>query len=184
MEEKKTKKLEEKKEKRENLMRRPKIEKVVVNIGVGESGEKLAKAEKLLERLTKRKPSRTISKHKIPTWNLRKGDAIGCKVTLRGKEAEEFLRRAFFAKDNKISSKNFDDKGNFSFGIKEYIDFQDLKYDPEIGVFGMDVCVSLERPGFRIKRRRIKKSKIPRKIIITKDEAINFIEKKFGVQIG
>jgi len=165
-----------------NVMTNPRIERVTVNIGVGESGERLAKAEKLLERLTKRKPSRTTSKHKIPTWNLRKGDAIGCMVTLRGKAADDFLKRAFLAKDNKMLKRNFDNRGNFAFGIKEYIDFNDIKYDPEIGIFGMDICVHLERPGFNIKRKKVA-SRIPKKITIKKDESISFVEKKFGVKI-
>ncbi|MEM4347670.1 MAG: 50S ribosomal protein L5 [Candidatus Altiarchaeota archaeon] len=168
-----------------NVMQIPRIEKVVVNIGAGESGEKLVRAEKLLEKLTKRKPSRTIAKHKIPAWNIKKREQIGCKVTLRGKIAEEFLRRAFIARDNKILKKNFDDKGNFSFGIKEYIDFPDIKYDPEIGIFGMDICVHLERPGFNIKRKKFRGrgARIPNRVRITREEAINFIEKKFGVKI-
>ena len=165
-----------------NIMHNPRIEKVVINIGVGQSGERLAKAETLLKRLTNKKPSRTTSKHKIPAWNMRKGEAIGCKVTLRGREAEDFLKRAFQAKENKLLKRNFDKNGNFAFGVKEYIDFSGIKYDPEIGVFGMDICVSLERPGFRIKRRRIP-SKIPTKSFITKEEAITFITRKFGVKI-
>lgn len=166
-----------------NPMKNPRIEKVVVNIGVGESGEKLANAEELLQRLTERKPCRTVSRHKIPSWNLKKREAIGCKVTLRNKSAEEFLKRAFHANDNKLLERNFDNLGNFSFGIKEYIDFPNIKYDPEIGIFGMDISVSLERPGFRIKRRKIKRSKIPTKVLIRKDEAIEFVKNKFKVEV-
>ncbi|RLI91523.1 MAG: 50S ribosomal protein L5, partial [Candidatus Altiarchaeales archaeon] len=130
-----------------------------------------------------KKPVRTISRHKIPSWGIKKREPIGCKVTLRGKDAEEFLKRAFIAKDNQIKKSNFDEYGNFSFGIHEYIDFPGIKYDPDIGIFGMDICVSLERPGFRIKRRRIKKSKIPSRNRISKEEAIEFIKNKFKVKI-
>jgi len=166
-----------------NIMQVPRIEKVVVNIGCGESGEKLRRAEKLLQKLVNKKPVRTISRHKIPSWGIKKREPIGCKVTLRGKDAEEFLKRAFIAKDNQIKKSNFDEYGNFSFGIHEYIDFPGIKYDPDIGIFGMDICVSLERPGFRIKRRRIKKSKIPSRNRISKEEAIEFIKNKFKVKI-
>ncbi|HEX54582.1 MAG: 50S ribosomal protein L5 [Candidatus Altiarchaeales archaeon] len=166
-----------------NIMQVPRIEKVVVNIGCGESGEKLRRAEKLLQKLINKKPVRTISRHKIPSWGIKKREPIGCKVTLRGKDAEEFLKRAFIAKDNQIKKSNFDEYGNFSFGIHEYIDFPGIKYDPDIGIFGMDICVSLERPGFRIKRRRIKKSKIPSRNRISKEEAIEFIKNKFKVKI-
>ncbi len=168
---------------KENPFRKPKIEKVVVNIGVGEGGKELGKAEELLKKITERKAARTLSKHKIPTWNLRKRQPIGCKVTLRKKAAEEFLKKAFQAKENTLSPKNFDELGNFSFGIGEYIDFPGMKYDPEIGIMGMDVCVSLERPGFRVKRRRIKRAKIPQKALIKKEESIDFIKEKFGVKI-
>ncbi|RLI95850.1 MAG: 50S ribosomal protein L5 [Candidatus Altiarchaeales archaeon] len=166
-----------------NIMQKPRIEKVVVNIGVGESGEKLVRAETLLQKLTNRKPVRTISKHKIPTWKLKKGEPIGCKVTLRGKEAENFLIECLKAVDNKIKASSFDEEGNLSFGIGEYIDFPSMKYDPDIGIFGMDISVTMERPGYRIKRRRIKRKRIPRKIRITRDESIRFMKEKFGVDI-
>jgi len=167
-----------------NVMQEPRIDKVVVNIGCGQSGERLAKAEQLLEKLTGRKPVRTISKHRIPSWGIKKREPIGCKVTLRGKEAEEFLKRAFIARDNQIKKSNFDEYGNLSFGIHEYIDFPGIKYDPDIGIFGMDISVSIERPGYRIKRRRIKKSKVPTKILINRDESVEFIKNKFKIDIN
>ncbi|MBN2014556.1 MAG: 50S ribosomal protein L5 [Candidatus Altiarchaeota archaeon] len=162
----------------------PRIEKVVVNIGVGSSGEKLVKAETLLGRLTGRKPVRTISKHKIPAWNLKKREPIGCKVTLRGKEAEEFLKKSFVAKDNTIKQSVFDSDGNFSFGIHEYIDMPGVKYDPDIGIFGMNISTTMELPGYRIKKRRILKKRIPSSSLLKKDESIEFIKKKFGISIS
>ncbi len=172
------------KNKKVNLMKTPRIDKIVVNMGVGESGEKLIKAENLLKTLTSRKPVRTISKHKIPAWSLKKGDPIGCKVTLRGKEAEEFLKRGFVAKDNQIKETNFDALGNFAFGIPEYIDIPGIKYDPDIGIFGINITVTIERPGYRIKKRRLLKRKIPSRNLITKEESIEFIKKKFGITIS
>ncbi len=165
-------------------MRTPKIGKVVVNIAVGNSGEKLGKAETLLERLTGRKPVRTVSKHKIPSWNLKRGEPIGCKVTLRYKDAEEFLKRGFSAKDNKIMESNFDKCGNFSFGVAEYIDIPGIKYDPDIGIFGMDFTVTMERPGYRIKRRCLKTVRVSGRHLLTKEESIEFIKKKFGITIS
>jgi len=167
-----------------NPMRKPRIEKVVVNIGVGESGEKLVKAEKLLQDLTESKAVRTASKHKIPSWNLKKGDPIGCKVTLRGAKAEDFLKKGLQAKENKLRDSCFDNYGNISFGITEYIDLPGTKYDPDIGVFGMSINVRLERPGYRISRRRLKKVKIPAKNLISKEESIEFMHEKFGIEIG
>ena len=167
-----------------NPMRKPRIEKIVVNIGVGESGEKLVKAEKLLEELTKCKPVRTVSRHKIPSWNIKKGDPIGCKVTLRRERAEEFLERALEAKENSIRESCFDDNGNISFGITEYIDLPGTKYDPDIGVFGMNISIRMERPGFRVRWRRFRKSKIPINNLIKREESIEFMREKFGIQIS
>ncbi|MFH0859909.1 MAG: 50S ribosomal protein L5 [Candidatus Altiarchaeota archaeon] len=166
-----------------NVMQKPVIEKVVVNICVGESGEKLMKAEKLLEKITGMKPVRTVSTHKIPAWGLRKGEAIGCKVTLRGAKADEVLKNLLFAKDDKVSESSFDAHGNMSFGIREYIDIKGMKYDPEIGIFGLDVCVTIKRPGFRVTRRKKKKSRIPKSSYITREEAISLMKEKFGVEI-
>ena len=167
----------------ENVMQEPRIGKVTLNIGVGESGEKLVKAETLLQKITNKKPVRTNSKHKLPSWNLRKGEPIGCKVTLRGKDAEEVLKRMFYARDNKLDDSNFDKLGNLSFGIHEYIDIQGLKYDPDIGIFGLNVTATIEKPGYRIKRRKLKKTKPSKKQTLTKQEAIDFIKEKFGVEI-
>jgi len=166
-----------------NPMQSLRIEKVVVNIGVGESGEKLVKAENLIQKLTGRKSIRTVSKHKIPTWNLKKGEPIGCKVTMRGKAAEEFLKRGLMAKDNKLKASSFDNNGNIAFGIHEYIDLPGMKYDSEIGIFGLNINTKLERPGFRISRRHIRSVEIPKKIQITQKESIQFFKEKFGVEI-
>jgi len=165
-----------------NVMREPRIDKVVVNIGVGESGERLGKAEALLKKLTSKKPVRAISKHKIPAWNLKEGEPIGCKVTLRGDDAVEIVKRTLYAKDSILEPRNFDKDGNISYGIREYIDIQGLKYDPEIGIFGLNVSVKLERAGHRIQRRSRDNVKIPVKERITQDEAIAFMEKNFGVK--
>ncbi len=166
-----------------NPLRKPRIEKVVVNIGVGESGEKLGKAEKLLELLTSRKPVRTISTRKIPAWDLKKGEPIGCKVTLRGKPAEEFIIRVLPAIENKIKDSAVDNSGNISFGINEYIDIQGVKYNPDIGIFGMNITITLERPGYRVKRRKLQRSSIPVKNNIRKEEALALLKEKFGVDV-
>ena len=166
-----------------NPMRNPKIEKVVVNLGVGEAGEKLIKAEKVLQLITGRKPVRTISKTTNRDWGLRKGMPIGCKVTLRGSIAESFLKNAFWVRDNKIPDYSFDDAGNLSFGIADYTDFPGMKYDPNIGIFGADVCVSLMRSGSRVSHRKRCKHKIPSRHRMTYEEAVEFIKSRFGVEV-
>ncbi len=167
----------------ENPMREIRIEKVTVNIGVGEGGERLRKAEKVIEMLTGQKPVRTIAKVTNRDFGIRKGLPIGCKVTLRKKKAIEFLRKALWVRDFKLPIWSFDSEGNFSFGIAEHTDFEGVKYDPEIGIFGMDVCVTLERKGYRIKRRKRQKTKIPLRHRITKEEAIEFLKREFNLEV-
>jgi large subunit ribosomal protein L5 len=164
-------------------MREIKVEKVVLNIGVGEGGEKLAKAESVLEKITDQKPARTYAKSTIRDWGVKKGSPIGCKVTLRGQKAEEILNKLFDAVERRVRKDSFDGQGNFSFGIREHIDIPGISYDPAVGIFGMDVCVSLGRPGYRVKWRRRASRRIPPSHLISEEEAIDFITKKFGVEI-
>ncbi len=164
-------------------MRKIKVEKVVINIGVGNAGERLEKAKELLKRLTGRVPVETLAKKRNPTFQIRPGLPIGAKVTLRGKEAEEFIRRVLVAKKNKIPASSFDEMGNVSIGIAEYIDVPGIKYDPELGLMGFDVCISLTRPGKRVKLRRRKKSKIGKGHLITKEDGIQFMKEQFGVEV-
>jgi len=167
----------------DNPMQRPRIEKVTLNIGVGQSGEKLGKAEALLQKLTSRKPVRTFSRHKVPTWSIKKGDPIGCKVTLRGQAAEDFLRRGFSARDNQLKNSSFDKSGNFSFGVREYIDIPGIKYDPDIGIMGMDITVTMYKPGYSVKNRRIRPGRVPTKGIVKKEETIALIKERFNIEI-
>jgi large subunit ribosomal protein L5 len=164
-------------------MRQVVLDKVVLNIGVGEGGEKLEKAEKVLNQITGMKPKRTLAKKTIREWKIHKKDPIGCIVTVRGQKGMELLGRLLKAVDNRLKESSFDPYGNFSFGIKEHIDIPGIKYDPEIGIFGMDVCVSLARRGYRIARRRRARRKIPMSHRVTKEEAMEWVKTNFGVQI-
>ncbi|MCK4456418.1 MAG: 50S ribosomal protein L5 [Thermoplasmata archaeon] len=164
-------------------MRGLRIEKTVVNIGVGEAGERLIKAQKVLEMLTGQKPVETISKTTNKDLGIREGMPIGCKVTLRGEKAEDFLKRALWVKNNRLANYNFDPEGNFSFGVPDYTEFEEMKYDPEIGIFGMDVSVSLKRPGYRVTKRRRRASKIPIRHRVTREEGIQFIRDRFEIEV-
>lgn len=166
-----------------NIMKKIRVEKVTVNMGVGEKGEELKKAETIMTQVTDAKPTLTKCKVKQPTWGLRPGLTIGAKVTLRGEKAIGFLKDALSARDNKIKKKSFDKQGNFGFGIKEYIDLPKAKYDPNLGIKGLDVLVTLERPGYRIKRRKIEKRKIFHSHLIKQEEAMLFVKDTFGVEI-
>lgn len=166
-----------------SVMREVKISKVTVNIGVGEGGERLAKAESLLEKLTGQKPTRTYAKVTNPTFGIRKGTPIACKVTLRKEKAEQFLKKALDGVEFKIKKSSFDEHGNVSFGIKEHIDIPGMKYDPSVGIFGMDVAITMERPGYRIKRRKVKQGRISKKHEVTKREGIEFLKEKYNVAV-
>jgi large subunit ribosomal protein L5 len=164
-----------------NPMKEIRIEKVVVNMGCGEAGEKLDRAKKLLRGLLGKEVTTTKTKSRT-TFGMAKGREVGVKVILRRKEASEFLNRAFEAVENKIKAGVFDKQGGFSFGIKEHISFPDVRYDPEIGIYGMDICVSLERRGFRVARKRNGR-KISKTHRITSDEARDWVLKNFKVKI-
>jgi len=164
-------------------MREIRIEKVTLNIGVGKSGEPLEKAKKVLQQITRKTPCQRDAKRTVKDWGIRKGEPISCIVTLRGKESESFLKRAMEAVGNKLKESCFDDYGNFAFGIKEHIDIPDTKYVPEIGIFGMNVNVTLERRGYRIKKRARRTSAIGKKHIITKQEAIDFAASRLQANI-
>jgi large subunit ribosomal protein L5 len=168
----------------ENPMKKIRIAKVTVNIGIGEPGERLNRAYSLLEELTHAKPVLTKAKRSIRDFGVRKGTSIGVKVTLRGEQAVEFLKRALEAVGNKVKGTSFDDYGNFSFGIVEYTLLPGTRYDPEVGIFGMDIAVTLERPGYRVMRRRNKPSRLPRRHRITREEAVDFFKKELGVEVS
>ncbi|MDY6930292.1 MAG: 50S ribosomal protein L5 [Halobacteriota archaeon] len=165
----------------ENPMRWPKLDKVVINMGIGEAGLRLANAETILESIVEQKPVRTYAKK--TAFDVRKGEAIGCKVTLMRAKGDKFLRDALEINHKSLKPSNFDKNGSFSFGIEEHTDFAGMKYDPNVGIFGMDVCVSLKRPGYRIKDRKIQSRKVPSGHKLTKDDAIEFMSEEYGVVV-
>lgn len=159
------------------------VEKVVVNIGVGEAGERLVKAQKVLEMVTGQKSVQTMSKTINRDLGIRKGMPLGCKVTLRGEAAVEFIERALPIREMRVPVYSFDQEGNMSFGITDYTDFDGMKYDPEIGIFGMDISVVLRRPGNRITRRALLRRRIPKDHRVNRDEAIQYMKDKFNVEV-
>ncbi len=101
-----------------NSMFQPRVSKVTVNIGVGEGGEKLAKAETLLEQLTGQKPIKTFARESNQTFGIRQSTPIACKVTLRKEIADKFLLKVLESLDNRIEKGNFDDVMFFDDSIK------------------------------------------------------------------
>jgi len=166
-----------------NPMRTIKLAKVTVHIGVGKSGEELEKARQVLAEITGQKPCSKQAKRTLKDFGIREGEPIACLTTLRGDNAAAFLKRGLEAAGNVLKASSFDDNGNFAFGIKEHIEIPGTKYVPELGIFGMDIIGTLERPGFRIKRRRIRRSRIGKTHRISKEEAIKFVTEHFGTKI-
>lgn len=164
-----------------NPLREIRITKVTLNIGAGKNEEMLKKGLILLQKLSSNPPVKTVTKKRIPGWGLRPGLAIGAKVTIR-KNASALLKRLLAAKKNTLSADNFDDEGNFSFGIPEYIDIEGVEYDPELKIIGLEAAVTLERPGFRVKRRKIKQHRLGSSHQISKEEAISFL-RAWGVKV-
>lgn len=168
---------------KQNPMLMPFVDKVVVNIAVGQGGEELQKASKVLEGLTDSKPTIMKANKNVKEWGVRKGQSIATKVTLRGKPAVDFLINAIVPFDNRILRKAFDNKGNFSFGIDEHIKIPNVKYDPELGIFGFNVAVRICRPGYRIKDRKKDRRKIGKNHYLSKQEAIYFAEKELKIEV-
>ncbi|MBN1681953.1 50S ribosomal protein L5 [Candidatus Bathyarchaeota archaeon] len=166
-----------------NSMRALRIGKVVVNMSVGASGDPLDHAMTILEQITQQKPCQRVAKQTIRTWNIRRREPIACMVSLRGSKAEDFLNKAFLAIGRRLKSKSFDKSGNFAFGIREHIDLPGVKYDPNLGIMGMDVLVTVVRPGYSIDKKKRGKSKIGHKHKVTPNESRNYISKTFGVEV-
>lgn len=164
-------------------MQEPRIEKLTLNIGAGKDQGRLDKGMQLIKSLTGIEPIKTITQKRIAGWGLRPGLPIGCKLTLRKEKASDMLRRILKAKDNKLKITQFDENGSVSFGVPEYIDIEGAKYNPKIGMMGLEVSVTIEKPGYKIKRRKIKQKKIGKKHRVTKTEAINFLKSKFDLTI-
>lgn len=156
------------------------IEKVTLNIGCGTTLP-IDHAKTILERLSNRTVVVTRTK-KRTTFNVPKNKAIGCKVTIR-KDATAFLKNLLEAKENTLNERNFDNTGNVSFGVKEYIEVPGMEYDPKLGILGFDVCVTLQRPGYRVKRKRLSR-KIGKKHTVKREDAMKFMLDKFNVKIA
>ncbi len=164
-------------------MRKIRIEKITLNVGAGKDQTKLEKGMILLKNITNINPVQTKTSKRIPNWGLRPGLPIGCKITLRGESAIALLKRLLAAKNNALKNTQFDNNGNIAFGIHEYIDIPGVEYDPNIKIMGLEICITLQRPGFRVKKRRIAPAKISHHHRISKEEAMEFMRNNFGIQV-
>jgi len=165
----------------ENKMREIFIEKITLNCGTAGPGDRLEKSLKLLQKVSGMKPVSTKTNKRIPTWGVRPGLELGCRVTIRGKKADELLKSLLKGVKGQLKESSFDTNGNFAFGISEYLNVPGIEYDPDIGIIGFEAAVTLQRRGFRIRRRALKKKRIPSSHKITKEDAIKFMKKEYGV---
>ncbi|ELY90849.1 MULTISPECIES: 50S ribosomal protein L5 [Natrialba] len=163
-------------------MREPTVEKVVVHMGVGQGGRELGRAEDIIEEVTEQESVRTQAKRTEPDFGIRQGDPIGTKVTLRGDDAYEFLEKSLPLAD--LSATQFDDTGNFSFGVEEHTEFPSQEYDPNVGIYGLDVTVNLVRPGYRVAKRDKATRPIPSNHRLTPEDAIAYLEANFDVTVS
>ena len=163
-------------------MREPRIEKVVVHMAVGEGGRELQNAQEILEEIAGQESVQTLAKRTVAEFNIREGDPIGAKTTLRGDDAHEFLETALPLTDLSVSQ--FDDTGNFSFGVAEHTEFPSQEYDPQIGIYGLDVTVTLVRPGYRVAQRDKANRSIPSGHQMTPDDAASYVESNFDVEVN
>ena len=163
-------------------MRQPRIEKVVVHMGVGEGGRELQNAQEILEEVTGEDSVQTLAERTVQAFEIRQGDPIGAKTTLRGEDAAAFLETALPLTDLSVSQ--FDDTGNVSFGITEHTEFPSQEYDPQIGIFGLDVTVTIVRPGYRVSKRDQETRSIPSGHRMTPEDAAAFLDAEFDVEVS
>jgi len=167
-------------------MQIPYVAKVVVHMGVGEAGERLVNAENIMADLTNgAKPIRSYARNTLPAFGIRRGQPIGCKATLRGKKAQDFLEMALktYVVENVLHARQFDATGNFGFGIEEHTDFPGQSYDPKIGIYGMDIIAVIEKKGTRTARRKIQQKKINSKLHVAREESMKFVTDTFGIEV-
>ena len=168
----------------ESPMKKISLEKVVLNMGIGKSGDVIDIAKKALEQISGKKPSTRNAKETQREWGVRKGEPIGVAVTIRGDDAVVLLKRLLEAKGNTVNGRAFDNFGNYSFGINEHIDIPGVKYDPQIGILGLGISVTLTRPGYSIRKRSKHKASVGKTHIITNQEAKDYLAKEYGVTIA
>ena len=165
----------------ENPMRKIRTGKVVVNIGLGKSGEAIERGKKVLEQVTGQTPTQTRAKRSVRDFGIHKGEPIGVMVTVRGDGAPALIEKLLTAREKKLDASCFDSRGSVSFGIREHIEVPGIRYDPSVGILGLNVSVLLERPGFSVARRVRRTSRVGKSHLVSREEAMQYFKENFGV---
>merc|ERR1739848_138692 len=166
----------------DNVMKKIFCDKLIINIAVGESGDRLTKAVRVLQQLSDQTPVENVASYTVRTFGIRRNEKIAAHVTVRGNKATDLIERGLKITDYEISAKHFSDSGNFGFGINEHIDLG-LKYDPGTGIYGMDFYIVLRRAGFRTSKKKRKRGRIGVSHLVTKEDAMEFVRQKFNAEI-
>ena len=123
-------------------------------------------------------PVSSKARYTVRSFGIKRNEKIACHCTVRGAKAEEILERGLKVKEYELRRGNFSETGNFGFGIQEHIDLG-IKYDPGIGIYGMDFFVVLNRPGYCVSKRRQKRGTIGNSHRINKEESVKWFQQKY-----
>merc|ERR1712037_797193 len=166
---------------KDNVMREIKVDKMII-IAVGEAGDRLTKAVRVLNQLSDQTPVENKARYTVRTFGIRRNEKIATHVTIRGTKAMDLIERGLKITDYEISAKHSSETGNFGFGVNEHIDLG-LKYDPNTGIYGMDFYIVLCRAGFRVSRKKYKKGRLGVQHLVTKTDAMEWVRQKFNAEI-
>merc|ERR1711898_26001 len=150
----------------DNVMRKVMCDKLVINIAVGESGDRLTKAVRVLQQLSNQTPVENFARYTVRTFGIRRNEKIACHVTIRGDAAMDLIERGLKITDYEISAKHFSATGNFGFGIN-----------------GMDFYVVLRRAGFNVAKKKAKRGRLGLSHLVTKNEAMEWVRQTFNADI-
>merc|ERR1712196_112733 len=166
----------------DNAMRKVLCDKLIINIAVGESGDRLTKAVRVLQQLSDQTPVENTARYTVRTFGIRRNEKIACHVTVRGDKAMDLIERGLKITDYEISAKHFSESGNFGFGVNEHIDLG-LKYDPQTGIYGMDFYIVLKRPGSNVPKKKAKRGRMGVSHRVTKEDAMEWVRQTFNADI-